>query len=124
MSLSKEKIEYFKDKLVEEKERLEKELERIGKKNPKVPGDWELKTEDLNVNLPDPNEQADVFEEIETRNAIEDNLEERLMLVNEALVRVKKGTYGICQISKEPIEEKRLEANPAARNCVKHATNS
>jgi RNA polymerase-binding transcription factor DksA len=32
----------------------------------------------------------------------------------EALRRIERGTYGICEISGEPIEEKRLQAIPWA----------
>ena len=35
--------------------------------------------------------------------------------VLEALRRIERGTYGICEITGEPIEEKRLQAIPWAR---------
>lgn len=119
--LSKEKIEHFKEKLEKERERLERGLEHVGKKSSKVPGDWEVSLGDLNIETSDKNELADVFEEMETRAAIEDKLEERLVLVNQAMGRIKRGTYGICQTCKKPIEEKRLEVNLVAKNCIKHA---
>lgn len=122
--LSKKKIEYFKEKLEKERERLEKSLEYVGKKSSNVPGDWETSLGDLNIETSDKNELADVFEEMETRAAIEDKLEEGLTLVNQALGRIKKGTYGICQTCKKPVEEKRLEVNIVAKNCIKHAGQS
>jgi len=118
--LSKEKIEYFKEKLEKEKAHLEKDMKRVGKENPNAPGDWEVSPVDLNVEISDPNELADTFEELETRAALEDKLEERLMAVNQALARIKRGTYGYCQICKEEIEEKRLKINPVAKTCIKH----
>jgi len=118
---SKKKIEYFKEKLEKEKERLEKGLKYVGKKSSRIAGDWEVILGDLNIETSDKNELADVFEELEIRAAIEDKLEGRLTLVNQALGRIKKGTYGICQTCKKPIEEKRLEVNLVAKNCVKHA---
>jgi DnaK suppressor protein len=39
--------------------------------------------------------------------------------VEEALVRVKEGTYGICQECEEPISPKRLQALPWAKFCVR-----
>lgn len=119
--ISKEKIECFKEKLEKEKIRLEKDLDRVGKRNPNVPGDWEVSALDLNVETSDPNELADTFEELQTRAAIEDKLEERLTFVNQALARIKKGTYGICSVCKKEIEEKRLKINSIAKTCIKHA---
>ncbi len=118
---SKEKIEYFRQQLEKQKDHLEKDLERVGRRNPNVPGDWEVSPVDLNVEISDPNELADTFEELETRTALEDKFEERLTFVNQALARIKRGTYGYCQVCKEKIEEKRLKVNPVANNCIKHA---
>ena len=115
---SKEKIEYFKEKLEKEKAHLEKDLERVGKRNPNVPGDWEVSPFDLNVETSDPNELGDTFEELETRAALEDNLEERLTFINQALSRIKRGTYGICGKCKKPIDPKRLEVRPESKFCV------
>jgi len=119
--LSKQKLDYFKETLEKEKAQMEKDLGRVGEKNPNVPGDWEMKASDLNVETADPNDLADTFEELTTRAAIEDKLEERLTLINQALSRIKKGTYGICVVCKEEIEEKRLKVNPIAKTCIKHA---
>ncbi|MBI4692053.1 MAG: TraR/DksA family transcriptional regulator [Candidatus Terrybacteria bacterium] len=121
---SKEKIKYFKEKLEKERERLEKGLEYVAKKSSKIAGDWEVSLGDLNIETSDKNELADVFEELETHAAIEDKLEEGLTLVNQALGRIKRGTYGICHSCKNSIEEKRLEANLVAKNCIKHAGQS
>ena len=40
--------------------------------------------------------------------------------VDEALEKIEKGTYGICETGGEKIEEDRLEANPSARTCKAH----
>lgn len=104
-----------------EKGELERELKNIGKKNPDVAGDWEVTTGELNVNPADPSELADTFEELENRSAIEDSLEEKMVLINKALAKIKKGAYGVCGVCQEPIALKRLRANPAATECVKHA---
>lgn len=121
MSLSKEQIKHFKEELEGEKGELEKELKNIGKKNPDVVGDWEVMPGELNVNPADPSELADTFEELENRSAIEDSLEEKLIFVNKALANIKQNTYGVCGVCKKAIAIKRLEANPAATECVKHA---
>lgn len=121
--LPKEKIEYFEKKLKEEKKAIEKELPAVGRRNPDVPGDWEPTPADMNAMVSDKNELADGFEESESRAAIENTLEEQLILINAALERIKAGTYGICGECGKPIDEKRLEAYPAAKNCVKHTKN-
>jgi RNA polymerase-binding protein DksA len=38
--------------------------------------------------------------------------------INDALIRIENGTYGICEINGEPIPKQRLEAIPWARCCI------
>lgn len=114
-------IKHFKEKLEKEKKRLEDELGEIAKKNPKNNADWEAVPENMNLLNADKNEMADFYEEFENRQAVEIELENRLNDVLDALKRIKKGIYGICETSGNPIDEKRLEANPAARTCVTHS---
>ena len=42
-----------------------------------------------------------------------------LQAIEEALVRIDKGTYGICRDCGEPIAEARLNAIPWTRVCIK-----
>jgi DnaK suppressor protein len=49
-----------------------------------------------------------------------EKLDKQLTEVNDALSRIDEGTYGLCEVSNEPIEKERLEANPSARTCLKH----
>ncbi len=116
-------IEYFKNKLEEEKNRLEAELARVGKRNSTIKEDWEPTPAEaeMDTRTSEQSELADKFEEFENRSAIEVHLEEKLNEVLEALGRIGKGTYGICTFCNEKIDEKRLEANPAAATCVKHS---
>ena len=44
---------------------------------------------------------------------------EKLKLVDEALVKIKSGGYGICQQCEESIPEARLKIVPFAQFCVK-----
>ena len=37
--------------------------------------------------------------------------------IEEALVRIKHGTYGVCEVCKQPISEARLEAVPWTHLC-------
>ncbi len=50
------------------------------------------------------------------------SLLEFLEQVDAALGRVSAGTYGTCEICKEPIEDDRLHADALARSCTSHLT--
>ena len=115
---------FFKEKLEEEKKKLESELETVGRKNPSNPGDWEATEPKLNIDPADQDEIADGIEGFETNTAILKELEIRYGNVVSALEKIEKGTYGICEIGGEPIEEERLRANPAAETCKQHMNSS
>lgn len=103
----------FKLKLEEERQKLEEGLSRVGRRNPSNPSDWELKFNDTNAANASPDEMADKFEEMEQNLAMQTAYETRLIAVNEALERIKNGTYGKCTCGKD-IPMERLEADPAA----------
>jgi RNA polymerase-binding transcription factor DksA len=117
-------IEKFKERLVKEKSVLEAELGGIAVKTPRSIDEestWQAKqTLDDDSTKADPNEVADKIEEYETNESIIKNLQTQLKEVNDALERIEKGTYGICELSGHQIETDRLEANPSARTCKEH----
>jgi RNA polymerase-binding transcription factor DksA len=115
------KIDHFKKKLEEERMQLEAGLSRIAKQNPENPEDWEPTSPKMNVMVSDKSELADTFEELEGQAQIEVRLEQRLNEVKAALKRMEEGRYGKCEVDGKEISEKRLETNPAARTCIKHA---
>lgn len=41
--------------------------------------------------------------------------------IDEALVRIEEGTYGVCEGTGKPIPKARLKAQPWARHCVDYA---
>ncbi|PIP22591.1 MAG: hypothetical protein COZ91_00265 [Candidatus Nealsonbacteria bacterium CG_4_8_14_3_um_filter_39_7] len=122
----KKEIEKISKKLSDEKERLEKELEKIADKNKKTKGDWK-------VRFPNPNTgeeigdsvlevAADDVEEYATLLPIEESLETRLAETKLALNKIKKGEkgkYGICEKCGKEIPQKRLNACPESRLCLK-----
>jgi RNA polymerase-binding transcription factor DksA len=63
---------------------------------------------------------TDAKEEIshERMEALEKELKRRMTDIEEALVRIKKGTYGRCLSCKKMIEKERLAINPTALYCV------
>ena len=88
----------------------------------KETGEWEAKGEDMETMSPmqDENEFADKLEEFDEHREELPALAARWADIKHALEKIEKGTYGICEVSGQPIEQERLEANPAARTCKKH----
>jgi len=95
------------------------ELQSIGVHNPENEADW-VATPGEGSDEADTNDVADNAEEWEERAATLALLETRWNDIRRALSKMENGTYGICEISGEPIEEERLAANPAARTCIAH----
>ena len=112
--------EHFKKKLQEELATLERALNELGYQN--TEGEWEATGDTLDVATPmaDANEAADQLEEYQERRGETDTLQARHSEIKHALEKIERGTYGVCEVSGEPIEEDRLEANPAARTCKSH----
>lgn len=118
--MDKTKLKHFEGLLIEELAILERELKTVGQRNPRNPADWEAKPDETDIAPADPNEVADHIESYEENTGILKQLEIRYNEVKKALEKIEQGTYGICEISHEPIELKRLEANPAAATCTAH----
>lgn len=66
-------------------------------------------------------DQAVINEQNDVRKNLLVEAQHNLELVNNALLRIENGTYGICAVSGEEIESARLEAVPFATTCMKHA---
>lgn len=109
----------YKTRLLEEKATLEAELATVGRPNPSNPGDWEAVPQEVGQES-DPTDRADLIEHYGDNNAILTDLELRYADVTSALARIEDGTYGTCTMSGEPIEEDRLNADPAAKTCKAH----
>ncbi len=115
--MNKKDLEYFKGKLLEEKKELEQELGEVAKNEPGQ--GWEATSGEMEVDTADDNEVADKLEEYETNKGVIDKLQKQLSEVDSALERIENGTYGICEVTKKPIDRNRLEANPSARVSLK-----
>lgn len=114
-SMKKERLNYFKDKLIAEKALLEDELQAIARKD--ATGDWIAVPEAHTEVEGDEGDQAEFIQDFDSKIARLGSLETKYNQVVAALERIEKGTYGICLKSGNPIEEDRLEANPAAETC-------
>lgn len=113
MPLEKAFIEEMRGRLEEEKVRLEADLSRLGKKVGE--GDYETSFRDMGS---DEDENASEVEQYIDDKALEDNLENQLRDVSDALGRIAAGTYGICEKTGSEISPERLRAYPAARTAL------
>jgi DnaK suppressor protein len=73
-----------------------------------------------NANLDDEHdpEGATVAFEREQVAALLERAQQQLVDLDDALDRVARGNYGICETCGAPIPAERLEAQPATRRCV------
>lgn len=109
----------YRERLSAEKLSLEQELKDVGRKNPSNPADWEPVPQEVGQES-DTNDTATDIQGYEDNTAILKDLEIRYNEVIAALKRIEEGTYGICEVSGEAIEQDRLDADPAARTCLAH----
>ncbi len=112
-------IATYRARLEEERKKLEEELESVGRRNPSNKADWEAEPQTLEQEA-DPTDVATQFDRFADNAAILQDLEVRYQEVLAALARIEEGTYGVCEVSGEPIEAERLNADPAARTTKAH----
>jgi DnaK suppressor protein len=102
-------LEHYRRRLLE----LEQELvDRLGQEidTARNIGDDQAAASDL----------AHVDELKEEYYALADTDSVILEQVRTALQRIDEGTFGVCVVDNRPIEEKRLQAVPWTRYCLKH----
>jgi DnaK suppressor protein len=104
-------VEHFRSLLIEERQRMEEELEQVRNR-----------TTDMENGLPEEGESGDedtadlasAMMDKEMDLSVEDELKDVLMQVDRAFQKIEEGTYGICDVSSEPIPNSRLELIPYA----------
>src|SRR5580658_9147974 len=106
--MDKKRLEYYKKKLVTRREELLKSIARTEEEGRTADDD---PTVDLADKAANSYTKEFLFGQTNTDRAI-------LQLIDEALVRIRNGTYGICIECEEELQQKRLEAVPWARHCV------
>ena len=110
----------YKKRLEAEKKVLEDELATVSTGDSESRGGVHAISDDLDISEADENELGDKFESLDNNEAIENRLEERMEIVVRALAMMDAGKYGLCEVCGHEIEEKRLEADPAAPTCILH----
>ena len=116
--MDQEKLEYFKEKLTEELEHTKKELDQLGVED--EAGEWDASVGNIDESATEPDELADRVEEYEEDESELSTISKHHKDILRALERIEDGSYGICEVGGEEIEEDRLEANPSARTCKAH----
>ena len=62
-------------------------------------------------------DQANADAEAELQIRLHQTDARLLRAIEEALARIKQGTFGVCQVCKQPVSKARLEAVPWSRHC-------
>ena len=106
--MDKEKLEYFKNKLIEKKAQ---NLEIINNLSNSMRGisKCEVK-EDMDY--------ASVSSESDRNLKLINNLKLENQEIDEALEKIEDGSYGICDMCEEDINIERLEIKPHAKYCI------
>lgn len=105
MSLTKEEIKKYEQKLKSERERLAREVQ-----------DHE-KAVDLGNDIDSEEEEADEAEEAGNQLAISRALRDRLNEIDEALESIRSGKYGFCKNCGKEISKEVLNIVPESRLC-------
>ncbi|GGD67102.1 TraR/DksA C4-type zinc finger protein [Paenibacillus nasutitermitis] len=120
-TLNEKQLKELRHMLKVEKEELKHHFELEGDADQK-----EMITDSIGELSAYDNHPADLGTETFERGrdmAVDDSLQNRLDEVNEALARMKEGTYGQCKVCGQPIGYERLQALPAALTCIEDASN-
>jgi len=113
--LSSDEIEELRALLGAEKDSLEEELAEHGRK---VGDDWQGTAKGFSADEADTTDAADSMEELAVNIPLVEELESRYKEVVAAMKRIIEGKYGLDENTGEPIDIKRLRANPAARTNI------
>lgn len=104
-------LDQNRNRLIEERDRLSQEVEN-------------LKRLDQSISADSDNDMVEAAQHRALRDAsmkIADMMSHRWQTVNAALQRIEDGTYGICIVCGNPIDPRRLDAEPATLTCIEHA---
>jgi DnaK suppressor protein len=107
--MDKKKMKTYRDKLLERRETLVSQV---------AEAELSSRERDLEATQ-DPADMAANAYTKELLISMSDNDRRLLELIDEALGRVESGDYGECVNCGEPIQEKRLNAVPWARYCLR-----
>ncbi len=106
--MDKEKLMFFKELLLQQKKELleqaRKTVSSLSQEGEEVPAD--------------PADRATLEADRNFLLRIRDRERKLLAKIDEALEKIENGTYGICELCGNEIEEERLRARPVASYCI------
>jgi DnaK suppressor protein len=108
----------FRTLLLEERERLVGAIDFLREENP---GSIEDETGEETQGDQHLADAATATHDREVDYGLEDDAENVLRQIDEALERIEAGTYGTCRVCGRPIGEERLEARPWTDLCIDDA---
>ena len=102
------RVDFFKEILIKRKNELEKILISISQEIREI-NKCEAKDEaDLAVTSMDSGREYQIY--LKQKKELEE--------INDALKKIEEGTYGICEMCEEKIQEERLKIKPFAKYCI------
>jgi len=104
-------LKKIKEKLLEEQKKLTERLNKLNLEDPFTNPD---RINDNAASDTDAKEEVD-HERIE---ALKEEISTDLRAISEALMRIKKGTYGFCEKCGKMIDTDRLNIYPTAKFCI------
>jgi DnaK suppressor protein len=116
MSLNQKTLEELKTTLLKEKEELERNLGKIANPINKKSGEYQPSFDEIGA---DKEDNASEVEQYADNLPVEVALENKLKDIIEALSKMEKGTYGICDNCQQEIPLERLKITPSAKTCIK-----
>lgn len=108
----------LKKALMEKRDKITAQLSSFASKSKNIKNNFDTKF----VQIGDrPEENASEVEMYEDELGVEHALEKDLASINQALLNIEEGTYGVCSNCGQPqaIDIKRLKAFPEANTCIK-----
>lgn len=115
--LNEEKVNYYRNKLLNEKKEIEK-LIQVMKNNETIDSKKSISSE-LSFYDNHPSDIATELSDIEKGAALKNNELNIINKIDKALENIEDGSYGVCAYCGKPIIEERLEFLPYAIYCVK-----
>lgn len=114
--MDRKNLEHYKNKLLKEKEKVQNTISLM-KKNQTIDSNAEIASE-LSFYDNHPSDLGEELSDIEKGRALKGNELSIISKIDEALIQVEKGSYGICKGCGVEIPEARLEFIPYASFCV------
>lgn len=108
LRMEKKKVDYYKKRLLTKQEEL---LRLVTKSEQDGREADEEATQDIADKAANSYTKEFLFHQSDENRRL-------LQLVNEAIERMKNGSYGQCVACQEEVQQKRLEAVPWARHCI------